>query len=58
MNSTTTLMLSRALEAERRRQVERRPRRFVEPELALRSTERPERTLRWFRFLKPAGRNA
>ena len=59
MNSTTALMLSRAIEAERRREVERRgPRRFVEPERATHSARRSFQIPRWFRFLRPAGTSA
>lgn len=58
MNPTMMLMLSRALEAERRRAIARRPRRFSEPEVTDRPGRRIERTPRWFRLPKAAGTTA
>jgi hypothetical protein len=58
MNSTTMLMLSRALESERRREIERRPHRFVEPEPRQQSDGRRDRAPRWFRFPRAAGTTA
>lgn len=51
MNSVMMLMLSRAVEAERRREVERRPRRFVEPEVG-QTPERRSASPRWLRLPK------
>lgn len=53
MNPITALMLSRAIEAERRREIESRSRRFVEPELTDRAG-RADHARRWLRLPRVA----
>lgn len=57
MNSVTMLMLSRAVEAERRREIERRQHRFIEPEAGS-TQERRFDGFRWIRFPKLASGRA
>ena len=47
MNPTTALMLSRAIEAERRGAAARRRSRFLEPEIVERPAAKRERTSIW-----------
>lgn len=47
MNPTTALMLSRAIEQDRRRAVAERRNRFLEPEIVARPPAKRERTHLW-----------